>query len=234
MSIATEIIRLQNDSAAIASAIAAKGVTIPSGSGFDDYAGLIATIPTGGGGGDPELPTGYTRKAYIYGDGQAYIETDITGNCNVVLTVQVDAGQTGPKHICGFNTTTGNFFALLSNGKLGIGTGNTTTYADTITVTDKINVSLQFANQRVSGAVNQYGLYRNGTVSRADVKLKLLCTTANNSIAAKLWSADVWQGTEHVFHGIPCLNPNNVAGMYDTISGTFYASDGAHDFTAGN
>jgi hypothetical protein len=46
MSIASEITRLQNDSAAIAAAIAAKGVTVPSGSGMDDYAGLIAQIQT--------------------------------------------------------------------------------------------------------------------------------------------------------------------------------------------
>lgn len=50
MSIADEITRLQTDSSAIAAAIAAKGVTVPSGSGYDDYASLIATIPTGGGG----------------------------------------------------------------------------------------------------------------------------------------------------------------------------------------
>lgn len=49
MSIASEISRLQSDSAAIKSAIQAKGVTVPSGSGFDDYASLIASIPTGGG-----------------------------------------------------------------------------------------------------------------------------------------------------------------------------------------
>ena len=49
MSIASEISRLQSDSFAIATAIAAKGVTVPSGSGFDDYATLIGNIQTGGG-----------------------------------------------------------------------------------------------------------------------------------------------------------------------------------------
>ena len=47
MSVASEISRLQSDSSAIASAISAKGVTVPSGSGYDDYATLIASIPTG-------------------------------------------------------------------------------------------------------------------------------------------------------------------------------------------
>lgn len=46
MSVADKILALQNDSAAIASAISAKGVTVPAGSGYDDYASLIASIPT--------------------------------------------------------------------------------------------------------------------------------------------------------------------------------------------
>ena len=46
MSIADKIQALQNASSAIASAIAAKGVTVPSGSGYEDYATLIASIPT--------------------------------------------------------------------------------------------------------------------------------------------------------------------------------------------
>lgn len=50
MSVAEKIQALQNDSAAIASAIAAKGVTVPSGSGYDDYAALIGQIEQGGGG----------------------------------------------------------------------------------------------------------------------------------------------------------------------------------------
>lgn len=48
MSIASEITRLQNDSSAIASAIEAKGVTVPAGSGYDDYASLIGNIFAGG------------------------------------------------------------------------------------------------------------------------------------------------------------------------------------------
>ena len=51
MSIASEISRLQSDSAAIASAIRAKGVTVPASAGYDDYARLIGQISGGGGGG---------------------------------------------------------------------------------------------------------------------------------------------------------------------------------------
>ena len=42
MSIASEITRLQNDKTAIANAIAATGVPVPQGSGYDDFAALIS------------------------------------------------------------------------------------------------------------------------------------------------------------------------------------------------
>lgn len=49
MSIASEIQRLQTDKADIAAAIRAKGVTVSSASGYDDFARLIGQISTGGG-----------------------------------------------------------------------------------------------------------------------------------------------------------------------------------------
>ena len=52
MSIATEITRLQTAKADIKSAIEAKGVTVPASALLDDYADLVESIPSGGGGGD--------------------------------------------------------------------------------------------------------------------------------------------------------------------------------------
>ena len=50
MSIASEISRIQQNVTDSLAAVANKGVTVPSGSNSDDLAGLIALIPTGGGG----------------------------------------------------------------------------------------------------------------------------------------------------------------------------------------
>ncbi|MBQ9354746.1 MAG: hypothetical protein IJT84_03570 [Clostridia bacterium] len=47
MSIASEIQALQQDKSDIATALTNKGVTVPSGSGFDSFAGLIGNIQTG-------------------------------------------------------------------------------------------------------------------------------------------------------------------------------------------
>ena len=48
MSVQTEVTRLSNAKAAIASAITAKGVTVPSTTKIDGMASLIESIPTGG------------------------------------------------------------------------------------------------------------------------------------------------------------------------------------------
>lgn len=45
--IAENLQMLQNDKLAIAGAISNKGCTVPSGSGFNDFASLIETIPSG-------------------------------------------------------------------------------------------------------------------------------------------------------------------------------------------
>lgn len=52
MSIASEITRLQGVKSDILQAISDKGVTVPAGSALDDCPDLIASISSGGGGGD--------------------------------------------------------------------------------------------------------------------------------------------------------------------------------------
>lgn len=81
MSVADKILALQNDSAAIASAISAKGVTVPAGSGYDDYATLIGQIEQGGGG-TTLVPTAgdypVVENAGLGGAGNALASTGIS------------------------------------------------------------------------------------------------------------------------------------------------------------
>lgn len=232
MSIASEITRLQTDSVAIASAISAKGVTVPSGSGYDDYATLIASIETGGGSGDPELPSGYTRKTYIYSNGSAFIKTGITGAANWILTVQADSGQTA-KFFMGQGSSGGQYFGILSNGYIGISTSSTQ-HVTAVSASSKFNAAVLFGIDRTAATINQYGLYRNGAVTRTgEYALLALSTSGGSGLASKLWVADCWQGTEMVFHGVPCKrNLDNKVGLYDTVSGSFFPSDSSTDFTS--
>lgn len=235
MSIATAISALQSASSDIASAIAAKGVTVPSGSGYDDYATLIASIETGGGGGgDPELPSGYTRKDYIYGNGSALINTGVTGAANWILTAQANSGQTS-RYFIGQGTSSGQFFGIMSSGNIGFSTTNTQ-YTTGVSSSSKFNAAVLFGSDRMAATINQYGVYRNGSVTRTGEYILLgLTTSTTNALACKIWVADAWKGTSMAFHGIPCIrNVDNKAGLYDTVSKTFLTSFGSSDFTAGN
>lgn len=95
MSIASEITRLQGVKSNILDAIAAKGVSVPSGAKLADCPGLIASISGGGGGGVPYLknimPTTGVKvvdeNGYIGGDffGVYYSSTNYYNNFAVVI-----------------------------------------------------------------------------------------------------------------------------------------------------
>lgn len=115
MSIATAIAALQNASSDIADAIAAKGVTVPSGSGFDDYASLISQIS--GGGGEPL----YTPVEYIEFSGTQYICSWIvpTQATNYDITVMPTGGVAFKTVISSRTATNSRRFDLMF-GNLGI------------------------------------------------------------------------------------------------------------------
>jgi hypothetical protein len=231
MSIASEITRLQNDSAAIAAAIAAKGVTVPSGSGYDDYATLIASIQTGGGG-SSILPTGYTQKDWIHGNGDAYINTGISGACSWILRVQVDSG-TGSA-IISHGTTTGMFFLVNSQSKLGYSTDSGQNVS-TPSAFSKVDLLLNWPTTVTSGSVSGSYITRSGNVTRSGNFLLLTRSSSHTPIKAKIWRAECYKNGACVFNGIPCTrDSDSKSGLYDTVSGTFFTSSGSNDFTAGD
>lgn len=105
MSIASEITRLQTAKANLKTAIEAKGVTIPSGTALDGYAGLVEQIPTGGGSPvlvpyairpDAELIQTYTYDKYINADEEVTIPaytttaTSLKATENLSPTITLD------------------------------------------------------------------------------------------------------------------------------------------------
>lgn len=82
MSVGTEISRLENAKAAITTAIAGKGVTVPSGTKLDSMAALIDSIEAGGGGANELLE---------WFGGSKYYTTTVTPTSNVAkITITPD------------------------------------------------------------------------------------------------------------------------------------------------
>lgn len=52
-------------------------------------------------------------------------------------------------------------------------------------------------------------------------------------LSAKFYSVKIWNNYTLVRNFIPCINPNNVVGMYDTVEGKFYSSPNGTAFVAG-
>ena len=100
MSIASEITRLQNDRSDIFASLTNKGVTVPANATYDDVAGLIDDIPTGGG----EIPDGYTPVRYLkvngehdacfrYNGTRANYSDKITADVDFVLSDDFTSGK---------------------------------------------------------------------------------------------------------------------------------------------
>ena len=226
--------RLAVAKADLKSAIESKGVSVPGTTKLDGYAALVEQISGGGGGGtsDPELPSGYTRKDWIHGNGDVYIDTGVSGACSWHLRVQVDSG-TGSA-IIAHGTSTGMYFLVNSQEHLGYST-NTAEQVTAISPYVKVDVFLDFPSSATSGSVGGIYIVRSGSLTRSGNFLLLTRSSGHNPIKAKLWVADCYKGGSRVFHGIPCVRDiDSVSGLYDTVSETFFAGTGSGSFTSGD
>ena len=247
MSIASEITRLQNDSAAIASAIRAKGVTVPSGSGYDDYASLIGQISGGGG----SLP--YTPLEYIQTDGAAYINTGIiptTDSSRVMgcdLKVKMNASISSAEIIVGTGKTDGNaktfnFLYRSTGNQSKIGYGYHYMYSGVITPSG-------FANPFEVSTLLEYGACmmgcqeagastyitqsndRNRSVAPG-VPLYIFASNDNGSPArnasagTRIYYIRISISKSFpniVFDAVPCIY-NNAYGLWDRVTNSFFGN----------
>lgn len=248
MSIASEILRLQNASAAIASAIAAKGVTVPAGSGFDDYASLIASIETGGGGGGGggahTLPSGYTELSYIENPlgNSAYInlglQINYTPGFDLDFMSYDDIGIDNYGCIIGARQA-----SLNSDFQLTSYTGNT--YSGSLRLgNNNNNAHLPAKNTRFTASLRNAVYTMNSTsynYSRSSSTYNynwflFALNQQGNAIQnghGRVYSLKLYIVGSLVRDMVPCKNPNNVVGLYDLVSEAFFGSANASTFTAG-
>lgn len=251
MSIASEIQRLQADSAAIAQAIEAKGVTVPSGSGYDDYASLIGQISTGGGGGGDEphtLPSTYTRLSYIENPlgNTAYINTGVAESLRPLYTIDFmtydDFNSTTFGCILGARQASNNNDWQLSTwadsskigGLLRLGGTNNQYSAYIPAKNTRFTASLTSTAYIVDSTT--YSVNRSTSISYSYNLYVFALNQANSAVQnghGRLYSLKMYYGSHWIRDFVPCKNASNVVGMYDLITETFYGSANSATFTAG-
>lgn len=188
------------------------------------------------GSGGIDLPVGYTRLQYIYNTSNAFIDTGVllTSNDTVefVWTDQI-ASQGGDRMLCG---TRPQIFSI--NLYYGLTRIHTAWGASG-------GFLMNSPDRRVRVEAGMFYTYQNGSVFETVDKTSYSFTATTNIY---LFAYNNGSNTpqyplkqagikialiEGKFNGIPCIDPNNVVGMYDVVNGNFHTSPNGTAFVAG-
>lgn len=186
------------------------------------------------------LPNGYTELQYISSDGTQYIDlglqlfdtTDLTtiwskfnlisnvGNAPGVLintikqqspwsgwTICLNNGETNLQFWAGNMENQGTFPTVAKQTIYETPTSGLVIGSPKSGYTHDTTTTL-FCNKQVYGSYDRFAV-------------------------ADLYYLKIQKGSNIVADLIPCKNPNNVVGLYDFVSETFYSSDSNSDFIAG-
>ena len=185
-----------------------------------------------------QLPSGYTKLAYIQSSGAQNIDTLFYPKYNSRVVVDIEGLGTNNQFVFGTrnaNSATSSLqFNIFRNSATTIrsdyfGTNKAISVADTSerTVIDKNgNVVTMFgqtvANTAVSTGTCTYSLY---LFALNEVGI----TTSWASY--KLYSCHIYDNGTLVRDYVPCINPSGAVGLYDLVGKKFYGNAGTGAFT---
>ena len=236
MSIASAISALQGASSDIATAIAAKGVTVPSGSGFGDYATLIGQIPSGGGGG--RLPSGYTELEYVQTNSQAYIDTGIGGATDLEITIKFSWHK-----YLQYGAVFGNYVSesykcnraiLYDMNSFYIAGGNSLATSVSYNAIGAIHTLVVRYNEVYLNGIGTAISAATKTENSTNIALGTnKVGNARGDIGLRIYAFSVSKNNIEQVNFVPCINSNDVAGFYDLVNNVFKPSDTITPFVAG-
>ena len=187
------------------------------------------------------LPEGYTQLEYIESSGTQYIDTNIipTSEMDLVLNGGITSYSNnfalfGARQTASGTDSMANLFLGMSNGALrsdyyGSSVSEVGELSGAFTVTRSRNVTtaegVTITNSAKSTSVSSgYALYLFASNTGG---------TASLFGKFKISSCTIGIGGTTLRNFIPCINPENNAGLYDLIGGNFYANAGTGTFAAG-
>ena len=178
------------------------------------------------------LPSGYTRLDYITSNG-AYINANLQTALPYTYEADVMWASFGSRGLFGANG--GNFFGVNNYGYWQNGQA-------TQTNTGVQAVELQWYKVRqeaeATGSGRSNYLYIDGTKicshnpSYTQNNICIFASSAGSNIAstASCKYFKIWLEGVLVRHFIPCIDPNNIVGMYDLVNDVFYGSANSTNF----
>ena len=182
------------------------------------------------------LPSGYTEVEYIENPSTARIDTGISGASSWSFTAQLIGTLSGNACVFGSYTTGGHFFAVIYSQSLKWGLGASAGQYSSVVATTKTNIEVDVVSYRqMDVRIGSESITRTGTADATGNLLLFAADTTGSYTFPGRFYGDVvgTKNGDEVFHGVPCTNPNNVAGLYDLVSATFFPSSSNVSFLAG-
>ena len=193
------------------------------------------------------LPDGYTQVEYIQGTGTQWIDTGrkMYNNSELEFCFSFDVIPENCSIFGSRHSGTANNFEIASSlpifllysdyGNYNIGRA---TYNSAVINTKyicTISKSLRaFYDENRTLLARNTNLISEDNVTPSNARI---FDTAGgysaNKLKGKVYYCKIWENGVLVRNMIPCTNPSNVAGMYDTVNDVFYSNAGTGTFNVG-
>ena len=188
-----------------------------------------------------KLPEGYIQLEYIESNGSQYINTGFSPTS--FSKIEVDAialSHTTACDIFGTRDAANGTFLFISVNTAGrcIGRWGTSVNANFSTKIDATERHIFVCDQNTFKIDDNSIEFNKETFSMGNpLYLFARCVNANgvssNYVTGRLYYAKLYEGNTICRNFIPCLNTNNIAGLYDLVNGNFYMSVEDEQFIAG-
>lgn len=202
------------------------------------------------------IPAGYTLVEYVESAGKSYIDTGIKPISTSIITMDVSptsAPTTTDKYFIysGYTPSTSNATkyiltvvwrnaGIAANTGVAAAIGSYTSSASYTIVSSESKARRMVIGVKVSSRTfsvddTSKTISGNSTMSSYMSSIKLLAynTSTTYMLPAKIYSCQMYEGSKLIRDFIPCVNPEDIAGLYDTVEDVFYPSASSTDFTAG-
>ena len=224
-------------------------LTVPSASQSCTYDGTLtppATIPTKTGytfkGWTVRgLPAGYTRLQYIESTGTQYIDTGVYANQNTEVRTKfanrAAAGESTTRVVIGDTyQSEGYVLSITANTRSYIRIGMLSVLFNDYWQTGKVYDVYMSKNSdlQVNDEIFSWTGSENTFSSTQQLRLFGVVDASNRYAIINMYGLRISEGDVLIRDFIPAKrNSDNVVGMYDTVSKTFFTNAGSGNFIAG-
>lgn len=196
------------------------------------------------------LPDGYTKVEYIESPGSRWIDTGVRpyATTKIVMDVEtLDAPSSSDKYFlsAGYNPSSGTkyYFSVIWNksgvsGTMGSSSSTTPTYKTVNSDTTPRRMIVEIdCNNKTMSVDGSEASFSSNTANSSMTNIYLLRSFSSSAstytLQAKIYSCQISNSLGMLRYLIPCINPEGVVGMFDSVEQNFYKSGSSSEFVAG-